>query len=141
ITMSGTGFVMYYSKDLAGLNSIDFWSGELFIVILALVQAIIYGWVFGTRLGKEELDSGAELRIPRFVQFVIKFVSPAFLIWILISMLTSSANGKLKIVEKLRDPIQLAGFSIVVGCMLLLWAMVFFAGQRWKKEGRAYSGS
>ena len=137
ITMSGTGFVMYYSKDLAGLDSIDFWSGELFIVILALVQAIIYGWVFGTRLGQEELDSGAELRVPRFIQFVIKFVSPAFLIWILFSMLTSSANGKLKIVEKLRDPIQLAGFSIVVGCMLLLWAMVFFAGQRWKKEGRA----
>jgi SNF family Na+-dependent transporter len=138
ITSLGTGFVMYYSKNLVGLDSIDFWSGELFIVVLALVQAIIYGWVFGTKLGQEELDSGAELRVPRFVQFVIKFVSPAFLIWILYSMLTSrNAAGTLKMVEKLKDPIQLAGFSIVMGSLLFLWVMVYFAGQRWKKEGRA----
>ncbi len=138
ITSLGTGFVMYYSKDLVGLDSIDFWSGELFIVVLALVQAIIYGWVFGTKLGQEELDNGAELRVPRFVQFVIKFVSPAFLIWILYSMLTSTnKQGTLKMVEKLKDPIQLAGFSIVMGSLLFLWVMVYFAGQRWKKEGRA----
>lgn len=138
ITCLGSGFVMYYSKGLAGLDSIDFWSGELFIVVLALVQAIIYGWVLGTKLGQEELDSGAELRIPRFVQYVIKFISPAFLIWILYSMVTSTdkASGSLVLVKKLQDPIQLAGFSIVVGSMVLLWVMVFFAGQRWKKEGR-----
>ncbi len=142
ITMMGTGFVMYYSKGLTALDAIDFWAGELFIVILALVQAIIYGWVFGIKLGQEELDSGAELRVPRFVQYVIKFVSPTFLIWILIATLSSTVEkgewkGYLKIVERLANPIQMAGFLIVVGCMVFLWIMVFFAGQRWKKEGRA----
>jgi SNF family Na+-dependent transporter len=142
ITLMGTGFVMYYSKNLNALDAIDFWAGELFIVVLALVQAVIYGWVFGIKLGQEELDSGAELKIPRFVQFVIKFVSPTFLIWILYATLTATisegpAKGSLKIVERLRDPIQLAGFSIVMGSLLFLWVMVFFAGQRWKREGRA----
>jgi len=142
ITLMGTGFVMYYSKNLTALDAIDFWAGELFIVVLALVQAIIYGWVFGIQLGQEELDSGAEFRVPRFVQFVIKFVSPTFLIWILYATLTATisegpAKGSLKIVERLRDPIQLAGFLVVMGSLLFLWVMVFFAGQRWKKEGRA----
>ncbi len=142
ITLMGTGFVMYYSAEGTGMDAVDFWAGELFIVVLALVQAIIYGWVFGTKLGQEELDSGAELRVPRFVQFVIKYVSPAFLIVILIATLTSRVEkgpwkGHFSIVERLNNPIQLSGFLIVMGSLLFLWIMVFFAGQRWKKEGRA----
>ncbi len=138
LTVAGTGFVLYYSAGLAGLDSIDFWSGELFIVVLALIQCLIYGWVLGIKRGKAELDDGADIVVPGFVQLVIKYISPVFLIWILSSMLLSknAVSGQFKIVEKLQDPLQATGFGIVVGCILLLWVMVFFAGQRWDRQGR-----
>lgn len=137
LTVIGTGFVLFYSKGLAGLDSIDFWSGELFIVVLALIQCLIYGWVLGIKRGKDELDDGSKIRVPGFVHYVIKFVSPVFLIWILGSMLISTdAAGNYKILQKFQDPIQATGFGIVVGCILLLWGMVYFAGQRWEREGR-----
>lgn len=138
LTTLGTLFVLYYSQGLRGLDSIDFWSGELFIVVLALIQCLIYGWVLGIDRGKEELDDGAKLAVPGFVHLVIKFISPAFLAWILVAMLMSknTATGAYKIVEKLQDPLQATGFGIVVGCIVLLWVMVFFAGQRWVRQGR-----
>ncbi len=136
-TLIGTGFVIYYSKGLGGLDSIDFWSGELFIVVLALVQAIMYGWVLGIDKGREELEDGAQMRVPYFIQYVIKFVSPLFLICILASMLLSRNDaGKLKMLEKFAQPIQATGFYIIVLCLLVLWVMVFFAGKRWKTQGK-----
>jgi len=136
-TLLGTGFVVYRSKSPGGLDAIDFWSGELFIVILALVQSIMYGWVLGIDKGREELDDGARMRVPYFIQYVIKFVSPFFLICILVSMLMSRNDvGKFKILEKFAEPIQATGFYIIVGCLFILWIMVFFAGRRWKAEGK-----
>lgn len=137
LTAVGTGFVLFYSKGLAGLDSIDFWSGELFIVVLALIQCLIYGWVLGIDRGRAELEDGARIRPPGIVHFVIKYISPVFLIWILVSMLLSTDSaGNYKIIEKLRDPLQATGFGIVVGCIVLLWVMVWFAGQRWNRQGR-----
>ncbi len=137
LTCIGTGFVVYFSKNGAALGAIDFWAGEFFIVVLALIQCLIYGWVFGIKKGQEELDRGAELRVPRFVQFIIKFVSPAFLIWILYSKLTSrNKEGTLAILDNFATPIQTAGFAIVVGCLVLLWILVYFSGRRWAQQDR-----
>jgi neurotransmitter:Na+ symporter, NSS family len=137
LTVCGTGFVLYFTEGAKGLDSIDFWAGELFIVVLALIQCLVYGWVLGIDRGKAELDDGAQLRVPYFVHLVIKFVSPIFLIWILSTMLLSRApDGSFKILQKFQDPVLATGFGIVVACILMLWVMVFFAGQRWNRDGR-----
>src|SRR5262245_66252630 len=52
-------------------------------MVLALIQAVLYGWVLGIDRGEQAAHEGAHLRIPRFVQYVIKFVSPAFLLVVL----------------------------------------------------------
>ncbi len=76
ITVIGTGYIIYFTKDLRALDAIDFWAGEFFIVVLAIIQAIFYGWVLGVKKGKAELDEGAQLKIPNFVQFVLKYITP-----------------------------------------------------------------
>lgn len=76
----GCGFVMYFSKGLVALDTFDFWIGSVLIFILALIQAILYGWIFGIDRGEEEAHRGAHLRIPRFVQYVLKYVVPVYLL-------------------------------------------------------------
>lgn len=82
ITAVGSGFVVYFSKDLLALDTIDFWIGTFAIYVLATFQVILFGWVLGIERGFEELNRGAEIRIPSFVKYIIKYVSPLYLLTI-----------------------------------------------------------
>ena len=73
-------FVVYFSKDLMALDTIDFWVGTFCIYVLATIQVILFGWVLGVERGMEELRRGAEIRIPPFVGYIIKYVSPVYLL-------------------------------------------------------------
>ena len=76
IAAFGCGFVLYFSKGSVALDTFDFWVGTFLIFILAMFQTILYGWVFGIERGHEELHEGANMRIPQFVQYVLKYVTP-----------------------------------------------------------------
>ena len=82
LTALGCGFVLYFSGGLTALDTFDFWVGNVLLFLLALAQAIIYGWAFGIEKGEQEAHVGAHLRIPRFVQYMLKYVVPTYLIFI-----------------------------------------------------------
>lgn len=76
----GNFFVLWYSKGGVALDTIDFWVGTFFILIVAGVQIVAFGWIFGVDKGLEEAHQGANLRIPKIFRFIIKYVSPTFLL-------------------------------------------------------------
>ena len=80
MTLVGSAFILQYSKGTVAMDTFDFWVGTVFIYILALVQAIIYGWIFGIERGDREAHVGAHLRIPKVVQYLLKYVAPIYLI-------------------------------------------------------------
>ncbi|MEM9353090.1 MAG: sodium-dependent transporter [Planctomycetota bacterium] len=80
ISAMGCGFVLYFSGGLIALDTIDFWIGNVMIFMLATIQAILYGWVFGIHRGHEEAHKGAHIRIPWFVQLMLKYVVPVYLL-------------------------------------------------------------
>ncbi len=80
LTAIGSMFVMYFSKDLIALDTFDFWVGSVMLFLLALAQSLIYGWAFGIKKAEEEAHVGAYMRIPRFVQYMLKYIVPAYLI-------------------------------------------------------------
>lgn len=84
VSALGCGFVVYFSRNLVALDTFDFWIGSVLIFVLAMVQAILYGWVLGIGRGEEEAHRGAHIRIPRFVQYMLKFVVPLYLLAIFI---------------------------------------------------------
>jgi SNF family Na+-dependent transporter len=76
----GCGFVLYFSKGLVALDTFDFWVGSVLILVLALVQALLYGWGFGMRRGHQEIHEGAHIRVPWLVQVMLKWVVPVYLL-------------------------------------------------------------
>ena len=80
MTLAGTGFVLYFSANSTAMNTFDFWVGTVFIYILAFIQALVYGWIFGIEQGEREAHQGAHLRIPRIVQYLLKYVVPIYLL-------------------------------------------------------------
>ncbi len=84
ITACGAGLTMYFSKNALALDYTDFWC-NLFMIIAATGLVIMFGWVIGAERGVREMNRGAELRVPRFMAVMIRFVTPTFLIVILIA--------------------------------------------------------
>ncbi len=65
------------------VDELDFWGGTFCLVLFGTVEAILFGWVFGMDKAWEEIHQGAELQVPKFYKFIIKYVTPLFLLSIL----------------------------------------------------------
>jgi NSS family neurotransmitter:Na+ symporter len=65
------------------LDEMDYWVGTFGLVVMALVEIVLFAWVFGMERAWEEITRGARVRVPRVFYYVIKYVTPAFLLVIL----------------------------------------------------------
>lgn len=65
------------------VDELDFWGGTFFLVVFALVETILFAWVFGMEKAWDEIHRGADLRVPRIYKFIIKYITPLFLVVIL----------------------------------------------------------
>jgi len=93
ITGVGTLLVVYFSRDLKALDTLDFWVGTFLIFILATFQIIVFAWVFGIPDGFEEAHKGASMRIPRFFGPIMKYVTPLFLLAIFFFWISENIFG------------------------------------------------
>ncbi len=82
ITGLGCFFVVYFSKDVKALNTLDFWVGTFLIFVLATIQIIIFAWVFGIEKGYAEAHKGSVIKIPEFFKIIMKYICPVFLLTI-----------------------------------------------------------
>ncbi len=82
--------VLYYRYGL--LDELDFWAGTLGIVVLALIEAILFAWIYGLARGWEELQRGALMQVPTFFKVVMKYITPVALAIILIGWLYGAVN-------------------------------------------------
>ncbi len=86
-----TLLIVYFNKDFTALDQTDFWVGTFLIYVLATIQVLIYGWVIGVDRGYESGHEGSLLRIPKVFNFVVKFITPAFLIIIFLFFIFQNA--------------------------------------------------
>jgi NSS family neurotransmitter:Na+ symporter len=134
ITLVGTGFVVYFSRNLEALDTLDFWVGTFLIVCLALFQAILYGWIFGLERGAREAHRGAQMRIPTIVQWVLKYVTPVYLGAVLTAFLVNDVPAYATRIAHSRT--ALLSVLLLVGLTVMLLYLIYRAGQRWRAEGR-----
>ncbi|CAN5457304.1 sodium-dependent transporter [soil metagenome] len=71
---------------LAGgfLDEWDYWAGTFGLVVFAFIEIWIIRLAFGMDNFWEELHHGADLRVPGFFLFVLKWISPAFITGLLL---------------------------------------------------------
>src|SRR5204862_4528936 len=43
VSMIGSGFVVYFSRQQIALDTFDFWAGTMLLLILATVQSVLFG--------------------------------------------------------------------------------------------------
>ncbi len=149
VTAVGCLFVVYFSRDVKALDTIDFWVGTFLIFVLATILIILFGWVVGVDKGWEEAHQGAEIRIPRIFKPIIKYVSPLYLLgifvlWILFNVFGwNPATGEFAptdyvvdlVGSKQRPANEVAQLSVglILVVIGLIMAAIYAAGKRWAR--------
>jgi len=81
--------ILFYHQGV--FDDMDFWAGSLLLVVVSLLEVILFSLSFSADRGMEELNRGGKIRLPKGVFYIIKYVTPAFLIFLLVGWLATSA--------------------------------------------------
>lgn len=95
ITALGAGMTAYFSKNLLALDYVDFWCNFSMIVV-ATATVLVFGWVVGAERGVKEMNRGADFSVPRIMPFVIRYITPTFLIIILVAWFWTNSGDYLR---------------------------------------------
>ena len=66
------------------MDEMDYWAGTFALVIVALMEVIIFAWIFGIDKAWNELNQGSDIKIPIIFKYIIRYVTPIYLLFILI---------------------------------------------------------
>jgi neurotransmitter:Na+ symporter, NSS family len=65
------------------VDELDFWGGTFCLVLFGTVETFLFSWVFGMDKAWAEVHHGADLQVPKFYRWVLKYITPFFLLAIL----------------------------------------------------------
>lgn len=83
--------IFWYHKGV--FDDVDFWMGSLLLIVISLLEVYVFAWIFGIEKGFDELNKGAKWKIPNFYKYIIKYITPLFLVFLLIMwMITDLPN-------------------------------------------------
>ncbi len=83
-------FVVFFLK-YGFLDEMDYWAGTFGLVVFALIETVLFMWVFGADKAWEEMNKGGDIQIPRFFYYVMKYVTPLILFTLMIWWFVQSA--------------------------------------------------
>jgi NSS family neurotransmitter:Na+ symporter len=73
-------------------DEFDFWTGTFSLIVFALAEVLIFGWIFGIERGWAEINRGADLQLPTIYKYVIKYVTPLFILLVLLGAMIQPAQ-------------------------------------------------
>jgi SNF family Na+-dependent transporter len=144
--LGGNIFVLWFSKGLVALDTLDFWVGTFMIFIVAGTQIICFAWVFGIDKALEETHRGAQIRIPRIFRFIIKYVSPTYLLVIFLGFCWYNIPGYVRTV--LGDPAAgipadqsaILAWIVILAVIAMLMIVTAIGSRRWRAMGLDLDG-
>jgi SNF family Na+-dependent transporter len=135
VTVPGALLVAWFTKDTVALDVMDFWVGSLMLVVLALFEVLLFGWVLGAEQGLAEANRGSDLRVPAFFAPVIRYVCPIYLALILGSFAYQSFGAQIRSLLD-RPPALLTGIYLLA-VLALFGVLTSLATRRWERRRRS----
>jgi SNF family Na+-dependent transporter len=125
----GSLWVLYFSQGLKALDAMDFWVGTVAIFVLAGVEVVCFGWIFGVDQGLAEAHRGAKMRIPGVYRFIIKYVAPLYLGVVFVGFCRQSLPGYARAL--IAQPVAGATLVLVALVFLVIVVLARRAERRW----------
>jgi SNF family Na+-dependent transporter len=110
VLVLGAPTVFFFNEGV--FDEYDYWAGTVSLVLFALLEVILFAWVFGMDKGWKEINEGADMKIPTVYRFIIQYVTPLILLAVFLGSLPD-------IISKIQNP----GNPYVQGARILLLAL------------------
>ncbi len=143
VCVAGSFPVMYFSRGGILWSTIDDWVGTFLIFVLAMVQIICFSWVFGVRRGIEEAHHGAHLHIPGVYRWILKYVTPTYLLIVFVAFCWRNLAGWIGAVAD--EPLRQGAIALIAATAVLLVVCTRIGERRWRRaeldiDGRLPAG-
>ncbi len=89
----GLGFFCVWLLPGGAFDEFDFWTGTFALVVFALAEIFIFGWIFGMERGWAEITRGADMKVPRIYRYIIQYVTPVFILVVFVGALFKPAGA------------------------------------------------
>ena len=139
VCLVGSFFVMYFSRGSIFFSTIDAWVGTFLIFVLAMVQIIIFSWVFGVDRGWKELHQGAHMQVPPVFKFVMKYITPAYLL--IVFIVFSFQNLPSWLGDVASQPLAQGALALIGATFVLLLVCTRIGERRWRAAGMDVDGA
>lgn len=77
VLVLGLPTVLFFNEGV--FDEYDYWAGTVSLVVFALVEIILFAWIFGMNKGWKEITEGADIHVPLAYRFIIKYITPVIL--------------------------------------------------------------
>lgn len=144
--------VLFFHRGVLG--ELDDWAGTFFLVVFAVIEVVVFSWLYGMKKGWKEMHLGADLQVPRFYYYVMQTLTPLFAVGLLAwyavieplskwgdkEALASTFYGKLTMMGVAPEnvPYLWLARAIIIGGFILLVVGVRYA---WKTQPRLFENS
>ena len=132
LSLVGTGFILYFSKDAKALDTLDFWIGTVLIYILATFIVLLFAWVLNAKTSFAEAEEGSLIRIPPIFIFILKYISPVYLVGIFILWLQDNLSNYVQEVQK--EPVVAYTFILIAALFIFFLTAIFLSRKKWKRS-------
>ena len=90
VVLIAVQFVVFFLK-FGFLDEMDYWAGTFGLVVFALIETILFMWVFGADRAWKEMNEGGDFTIPRFFYYIMKYITPIILMVLMVWWFIESA--------------------------------------------------
>ncbi|MFH1121090.1 MAG: sodium-dependent transporter [Bacteroidota bacterium] len=90
VLILGLPTIFFFNEGV--FDEYDYWAGTVSLVVFALLEAILFSWVFGLNNGWKEITAGADIQVPLVYRFIIKYITPVALIMVFTGALLRPVN-------------------------------------------------
>jgi SNF family Na+-dependent transporter len=87
----GLPTVFFYNMGV--FDEYDYWAGTVSLVVFALLETIVFSWIFGIDKGWREINEGADIKIPNIYKFIIKYITPTLLLIVFLGAVFTPLNN------------------------------------------------
>lgn len=115
------------------VDELDFWGGTFFLVVFATIETILFVWVFGMEKAWDEIHRGADMQVPKVYKFIIKYITPLFLFFIL-GMWFFQQWLPIIFMKGVSAEVKPYILSTRIGLFLLFLALAILVKLAWKRK-------